>query len=288
MARRSVHSRGNHAAAAWFPFHSTGFLLVAYGHGAVVHFVHAQARRLRILARSTFANCSRRRPIQEKHYFQRDGRLNKAFLRFDHIGRVIDPLIPKRMRDRAIRGGETWMLARLNGEDGLGAIFPAMVNALEAMVILGYPQDHPQRVTAKRALQKLLVVGPSSAYCQPCVSPIWDTALACLAMQEAGDDAARHASARGLDWLKTKQLLDEPGDWRVRRPDLPGGGWAFNSQMISIRTSTIPRWSPGPCIRRAIRRATPRACAVRWIGWLGCKVATAALPHSTPTIPATT
>ena len=53
-----------------------------------------------------------------------------------------------------------------------------MVNALEAMVMLGYPHDDPRRVTAKRALQKLLVVGPSSAYCQPCVSPVWDTALA--------------------------------------------------------------------------------------------------------------
>ncbi len=103
------------------------------------------------------------------------------------------------------------MLERLNGEDGLGAIFPAMVNALEAMVILGYAADDPRRLTAKRALQKLLVVGPSSAYCQPCVSPIWDTALAALAMQEAGDAAASDASIRALDWLQTRQLLDEPG-----------------------------------------------------------------------------
>ncbi len=96
------------------------------------------------------------------------------------------------------------MLERLNGEDGLGAIFPAMVNALEAMVILGYAANDPRRVTAKRALQKLLVVGPSSAYCQPCVSPIWDTALASLAMQEAGDAAARDASTRALDWLQDR------------------------------------------------------------------------------------
>src|SRR6202161_4802219 len=166
-------------------------------------------------------------PEKERHYFKRSGMLAKAFLLFDHVGRMIDPLIPARVRERATKRAETWVLERLNGEDGLGAIFPAMVNALEAMVILGYPKDHPRRVIAKRALQKLLVVGPSSAYCQPCVSPIWDTALACLAMQEAGDDLACDAATAALDWLKTKQLTDEPGDWRVNRPTLAGGGWAF-------------------------------------------------------------
>ena len=61
-----------------------------------------------------------------------------------------------------------------------------MVNALEVMVVLGYPADDPRRVTAKRALQKLLVIGPTSAYCQPCVSPVWDTALAALAHAGGG------------------------------------------------------------------------------------------------------
>jgi squalene-hopene/tetraprenyl-beta-curcumene cyclase len=185
-------------------------------------------------------------PEKERHYFKRSGMLAKAFLAFDHVGRMIDPLIPAGIRARATQRAEEWVLQRLNGEDGLGAIFPAMVNALEAMVILGYPQDHPQRVTAKRALQKLLVVGPSSAYCQPCVSPIWDTALACLAMQEAGDDSSRDAATRALDWLKTKQLLDEPGDWRVRRPNLPGGGWAFqfaNDFYPDLDDTAVVAWA---------------------------------------------
>jgi squalene-hopene/tetraprenyl-beta-curcumene cyclase len=185
-------------------------------------------------------------PEKERHYFRRAGMLAKAFLLFDRIGRSIDPLIPARMREAATKRAEDWFVARLNGDDGLGAIFPAMVNALEAMVILGYPADHPRRVTAKRALQKLLVVEPSSAYCQPCVSPIWDTALATLAMQEAGDDAARDASTRALDWLKTKQLLDEPGDWRVRRPNLAGGGWAFqfaNDFYPDLDDTAVVAWA---------------------------------------------
>ncbi len=203
-------------------------------------------------------------PEKERHYFRRAGLLAKAFLLFDHVGRMIDPLVPASLRERATRRAEDWFIERLNGEDGLGAIFPAMVNALEAMAILGYAADDPRRVTAKRALQKLLVVGPSSAYCQPCVSPIWDTALAALAMQEAGDQAAHEASTRALDWLKTKQLLDQPGDWQVRRPHLAGGGWAFqfaNDFYPDLDDTAVVAWAMhqahdssrySECVRRAL------------------------------------
>jgi squalene-hopene/tetraprenyl-beta-curcumene cyclase len=185
-------------------------------------------------------------PEEERDYFRRPGFVAKLFLLADRVGRMIDPLIPARTRETATRAAEAWMLERLNGEDGLGAIFPAMVNALEAMVILGYPKDDPRRLTAKRALQKLLVVGPSSAYCQPCVSPIWDTALAALAMQEAGDAPAGAASVRALDWLQTRQLLDEPADWQVNRPGLPGGGWAFqfaNDYYPDLDDTAVVVWA---------------------------------------------
>ncbi len=185
-------------------------------------------------------------PEEERDYFRRSGLVAKIFLAADRLGRMIDPLIPARVRARATRRAETWMLERLNGEDGLGAIFPAMVNALEAMVLLGYAADDPRRVTAKRALQKLLVESPSSAYCQPCVSPIWDTALASLAMQEAGDSTSTKASTRALDWLRSKQLLDEPGDWRVNRPGLAGGGWAFqfaNDYYPDLDDTAVVAWA---------------------------------------------
>jgi squalene-hopene/tetraprenyl-beta-curcumene cyclase len=185
-------------------------------------------------------------PDVEQGYFPSKGLVAKLFLAVDRLARLIDPFIPARTREKATRRAESWMLERLNGEDGLGAIFPAMVNALEAMVILGYPADDPRRVTAKRALQKLLVVGPSSAYCQPCVSPIWDTALASLAMQETGDDLSTDASIRALDWLQTRQLLDEDGDWRVNRQSLAGGGWAFqfaNSYYPDLDDTAVVVWS---------------------------------------------
>jgi squalene-hopene/tetraprenyl-beta-curcumene cyclase len=206
-------------------------------------------------------------PEKERHYFKRAGMLAKAFLLFDHIGRMIDPLIPAGIRERATRRAEKWFVDRLNGEDGLGAIFPAMVNALEAMAILGYPADDSRRVTAKRALQKLLVAGPSSAYCQPCVSPIWDTALAALAMQEAGDAAAHDASTRALDWLKTKQLLNEPGDWQVRRPQLAGGGWAFqfaNDFYPDLDDTAVVVWAMHQA-RDASRYTESMRRALNWL-----------------------
>jgi squalene-hopene/tetraprenyl-beta-curcumene cyclase len=185
-------------------------------------------------------------PEEERDYFRRKGFVAKLFLAADRLGRMIDPLIPARTRERATRLAESWVLERLNGEDGLGAIFPAMVNALEVMAILGYSPDDARRATAKRALQKLLVVGPSSAYCQPCVSPIWDTALATLAMQEAGDPLSSDASIRALDWLQTRQLLDEPADWQVNRPGVAGGGWAFqfaNSYYPDLDDTAVVAWA---------------------------------------------
>src|SRR5208283_865119 len=83
-------------------------------------------------------------------------------------------------------------------------------------------------------------------YCQPCVSPVWDTALASLAMQEAGDATASGAATRALDWLQTEQVLDEPGDWQVNRPGVAGGGWAFqftNSHYPDLDDTAVVAWS---------------------------------------------
>ena len=189
-------------------------------------------------------------PEEERHYFRRPGgrygTLARLFFIIDRIARRADRLIPAALRARALRSAENWMLARLNGEDGLGAIFPAMVNALEALAVRGYPADDVRRAAATRALQRLLVVGTSSAYCQPCISPVWDTALASLAMQEVADPGALAAALRGLGWLKSRQLLEGPGDWRARRPALAGGGWAFqrsNSYYPDLDDTAAVAWA---------------------------------------------
>ena len=210
-------------------------------------------------------------PEEERDYFrssrQRKGFLPKLFLVLDRIGRMIDPLVPRAVRAHATQRAQAWILDRLNGEDGLGAIFPAMVNALEALTILGFDSEDPRRVTAKRALQKLLVINSSSAYCQPCVSPVWDTALAGLAMQESGCPASLGASVRALDWLKAQQLLDDPGDWRVRRPALKGGGWAFqfaNSYYPDLDDTAVVAWA----MHQSRNSASYSECITRALDWL--------------------
>ncbi len=141
--------------------------------------------------------------------------------------RWAEPVFSKWTRQQAIDSAVAWVGERLNGEDGLGAIFPAMVNSVMMYEVLGYPPDYPQRAVARLSVEKLLVVHGDEAYCQPCVSPIWDTGLASHALLETGDDEALRQVTKGLQWLESKQILDVRGDWIARRPHVRPGGWAF-------------------------------------------------------------
>jgi squalene-hopene/tetraprenyl-beta-curcumene cyclase len=145
----------------------------------------------------------------------------------DRVLKVIEPYWPKALRERAIDRCRSFVAERLNGEDGLGAIYPAMANAVMMYDALGEPPDHRERAIARRALDKLLVVRADEAYCQPCVSPVWDTALVAHTLMETGEKEAIAAVRRGLDWLLPLQELEAKGDWADRRPQLRPGGWAF-------------------------------------------------------------
>ena len=186
-------------------------------------------------------------PELEKNYFSHvKTPLGKAILAVERFGRMLEPLIPGFVRRKATEKARDWFMERLNGYDGLGAIFPAMVNAYEAMDCLGIPPDDERRRIARQSIDRLLVINGDSAYCQPCVSPIWDTGLASLALQEVDryeqDPQLREQIKHALRWLASKQLRDEPGDWRVKRPNLPGGGWAFqfgNSYYPDVDDSAV-------------------------------------------------
>jgi squalene-hopene/tetraprenyl-beta-curcumene cyclase len=149
------------------------------------------------------------------------------FRALDNVLRVIEPLFPKKLRARAIDSAVAFVEERLNGEDGLGAIFPPMANTVMMYEELGRPADYPPRAQTRRGLDRLLVIGEHEAYCQPCVSPVWDTALACHALLEAGSEPAAQQAKQGLDWLLPRQVLDIKGDWAVKRPEIRPGGWAF-------------------------------------------------------------
>jgi squalene-hopene/tetraprenyl-beta-curcumene cyclase len=149
------------------------------------------------------------------------------FLALDRLLRVAEPLIPQWLRRRAIDKAVAFVDERLNGEDGLGAIFPAMANAVMMYDVLGVDKADPRVVTAKAALDKLVIEEGDQAWVQPCVSPVWDTALACHALMESGGQTALDAARRGAEWLVDRQITDVVGDWAVNRPDLAPGGWAF-------------------------------------------------------------
>ena len=153
--------------------------------------------------------------------------LVRCFRGIDIVLRALEPFMPKGLRKRAIDKAVAFVDERLNGEDGLGAIYPAMANTVMMFDVLGYPADHPHRAIARASIDKLLVVKDDEAYCQPCVSPVWDTALVAHALLESGGEKAVAAANRGLDWLKPLQILDVKGDWAARRPDVRPGGWAF-------------------------------------------------------------
>ncbi len=202
-------------------------------------------------------------PDQEKHYFPERTVLNKIFLGLDKLGHATRPLIPKKLHELAITRAKDWILERLNGEDGLGGISPAMMAAYEALLLLGMPKDHPQVVTARKAIDKLLVINEHDAYCQPCLSPVWDTALAALALQEADKVGNGANLTRAYNWLKSVQLSDEAGDWRISKPNLAGGGWAFqfaNPHYPDVDDTAVVAFAMAesnlPELEESIHRAT--------------------------------
>jgi squalene-hopene/tetraprenyl-beta-curcumene cyclase len=211
----------------WFPFH---LLKVSYWSRTVMvplfilYSLKARARNPKgVSIRELFIND----PAQETRYFRSRSLLGRALLILDRLGLRLYPWLPRVWQQRALKKAEAWILQRLNGDGGLGAIFPAMVNAYEALELLGYPLDHPLRKQQRRAIDNLLVVDEQVAYCQPCVSPVWDTAWAAIALQEVAGAPSSSAVRKAFDWLAARQLFDEPQDWRAARPSVTGGGWPF-------------------------------------------------------------
>jgi squalene-hopene/tetraprenyl-beta-curcumene cyclase len=167
-------------------------------------------------------------PDQVRHWIRGPYRSvwGRLFGSLDRILRATQPLFPPGPHRRAMARAVAFVTERLNGEDGLGAIYPAIANSVMMFHALGYPPDHPHAATAWSAVRKLLCVKPDHAYCQPCLSPIWDSALAGHAIAEAdglADDSLRAA----CDWLRGREITETLGDWSLLRPGLAPGGWAF-------------------------------------------------------------
>ena len=145
----------------------------------------------------------------------------------DLLLRAAEPHMPAGPRRRAMAKAEAYTTDRLNGVDGLGAIYPAMAYSAMMYAVIGEGEDDPRFVQAVEAIDRLIVEYDDYAYMQPCVSPVWDTALAAHALMEAGHDRNSESVKEALDWLKPRQVLDLKGDWAAQKPDVRPGGWAF-------------------------------------------------------------
>ena len=108
---------------------------------------------------------------------------------------------------------------------GSAQSIPAMMYFIMALDSLGYADDHPDRIEAVRQFETLMIETANRLQFQPCVSPIWDTAIAAFALGEMGT-ADPQTLTRAADWMLAKEVRRK-GDWSFKRPDLEPGGWAF-------------------------------------------------------------
>jgi squalene-hopene/tetraprenyl-beta-curcumene cyclase len=137
------------------------------------------------------------------------------------------------LRYLALKKAERWMLERFEKSDGLGAIFPGILNSIVALRCLGYSTDDPQVIRALSEFEKLGIDEPGIAdhseptfRMQPCMSPVWDTALALFALGESGVSKNDPRMLKAADWILSKEVRNK-GDWAVKVPNVAPGGWYF-------------------------------------------------------------
>jgi squalene-hopene/tetraprenyl-beta-curcumene cyclase len=130
------------------------------------------------------------------------------------------------LREAGLAAAERWIVRRQEADGSWGGIQPPWVYSLIALHLRGYPIEHPLMKAGLDGLERFTVEEDSSRRLEACQSPVWDTALAIIALADAGTPADDPALLRAADWLLDEQVL-LAGDWSVRRPALRPGGWSF-------------------------------------------------------------
>jgi squalene-hopene/tetraprenyl-beta-curcumene cyclase len=243
----------------WFPFHLSK---VSYWSRTVIApliVLMALKPRARnpngVRVQELFATPPER--VRRWHHNPTGRFAGSALLVIDKVLRALESKVSVRRRRRAIARAMRFTEERLNGVDGVGGIFPAMVNTVLAMDALGYAKDDPRLTTAKASVEGLLVVKDDEAYCQPCWSPVWDTGLAAHAMMEARGEPGSAAMAKAADWLLAREITAVKGDWSWQAPGLAPGGWAFQ-----YRNDHYPDVDDTAVVAMALDRMNdPRAAA---------------------------
>ena len=148
------------------------------------------------------------------------------FLAANKLMKAYEGLPWKPFRRRALGRARKWLLEHLERSDGLGTIYPAMVNSVFALMALGFPPEDPLTAREIGFLSSYEIEEGDTLRVQPCISPVWDTAIAMVSLQEAGLGPNHPALAGSARWLLDRQILG-PGDWQVKNGDAEPGGWAF-------------------------------------------------------------
>jgi squalene-hopene/tetraprenyl-beta-curcumene cyclase len=200
-----------------------------------------------------------------------------VFITLDGILRLYDRIVPGWVRQKGVNAAARWMLSRMDGSGGLGAIYPAMANSVLALRCLGYPDDHPQMQKAFREIEALEADLGATLRIQPCFSPVWDTPLTISSLIETGLAQDHPALVKAANWIITMQCR-KVGDWIVGAPDAQPGGWYFqfenetypdNDDTAAVLTSLSKITIPGPDGQDRHREAIQRG--LKWTLQMQCR-----------------
>ncbi len=149
-----------------------------------------------------------------------------VFLGIDWLWKQVERFRLNPFRKLALRKAVAWVRAHYEDSDGLGAIFPPMIYTVIALRCLGVPDDDPEFRWAVQQLDDLMIPEGDTLRLQPCVSPVWDTALTLIGLADAGIPGRAEAVRRGVEWLLAREVR-RPGDWSLANPGLEPAGWFF-------------------------------------------------------------
>jgi squalene-hopene/tetraprenyl-beta-curcumene cyclase len=154
------------------------------------------------------------------------GAWSSFFYSLDFLVKLTERLSIRALRVLALERAERWTLERLQDSDGLGAIFPPIINTIIALHAQGHPLDHPTILGQVRELEKLEIEEEETLRVQPCLSPVWDTALAVNALVESGIPDDDPSVTRAAAWMLERRGNDR-GDWRLKGREASTAGWYF-------------------------------------------------------------
>jgi squalene-hopene/tetraprenyl-beta-curcumene cyclase len=213
---------------SWFPLNI--FEMSSWTRGIVIPMAIVSAKKpnWRLPAGVTVDELFTR-PGAKPKSLRWDGRVvswKNAFLALDRVVKLYERAPWKPFRKISLNLARSWMLERLERSEGLATIFPAMTNSIFAMLADGSDTTDPLVARELSYLESYEIDGRDDIRIQPCISPVWDTAIAMVSLEEAGLDPAHPALLKAARWLVEKQILG-PGDWQVKNRKAAPGGWAF-------------------------------------------------------------